>query len=127
VNVDAGDLAARLTVARTAGFTCRAIASLANPDVPLEPGTDTWQLAGRVDRLSRGGAVMAEELKLLKPVLDRIEKGRGQGARAQRDDPQAVQPRRRREVDRAQAEAHHQGPAPARRDPHRRAVRHRAR
>jgi hypothetical protein len=32
-------------------------------------------MAGRVDRLSRGGSVTAEELKLLAPVLDRIESG----------------------------------------------------
>ncbi|HZX07208.1 hypothetical protein [Kribbella sp.] len=69
------DLARLLTAARAAGFTCRALAKLANPDVPLEPGTDTWKLAGRVDRLSRGGAATPDELRLLLPVLDGIESG----------------------------------------------------
>jgi hypothetical protein len=73
--VDAPDLAARLTAARAAGHTCRAIAGHALPAVPLELGSDSWRLAGRVDRLSRGGAVTADELKLLTPVLDRIESG----------------------------------------------------
>ncbi|GAB2679376.1 hypothetical protein [Kribbella swartbergensis] len=63
-----------MTAARTAGFTCRAIAKLTG--VPGDgPGMEYWRLAGRVDRLSRGGSVTAEGLKLLVPVLDQIESG----------------------------------------------------
>ncbi|TCC01323.1 hypothetical protein E0H45_42140 [Kribbella soli] len=63
-----------MTAARTAGFTCRSLAALAQPTIPLEPGTDTWRLAGAVDRYSRGGRVQPDDVTPLVAVLDRIER-----------------------------------------------------
>lgn len=40
-------LTTRIQAARTRGFTCRALASLANPDVPLKPGCSRATPAGR--------------------------------------------------------------------------------
>jgi hypothetical protein len=69
-------LSARLAAVRTAGFTCRNLAALANPDVPLEPGSATWKLAGQIDRVSRGGTVFAADAAKLIPVLDGIDSGK---------------------------------------------------
>lgn len=68
-------LAERLTAAREKGHTCRSLASACTGE-PCDPGTDTWKLAGHLDRVSRGAAIRPADQERVTAVLKDIETGK---------------------------------------------------
>jgi len=67
-------LADRIAAARAAGYGSRDLAKLALPKSPMEHGSSSWKLAGRINRIEHGATPDSQDHSYLDAVLDAISR-----------------------------------------------------